>query len=398
MKAQNVSLWGEERSTLQQAMDLTVDSLKKRAYPYKHWVVAFSGGKDSTTVATLLMHLMETGQIQPPERFTVVFADTGMEAPPLLFAALETLKTLAKRGVQTQVVRPALDERFFVYMLGRGVPPPKNGFRWCTRLLKVKPMDLALAGVPNATGEKMLLFTGVRQGESAARDSRLTTACSKDGAECGQGYFQQNPPDAVDDTLAPIMHWRVCHVWDWLTFFAPQYGFSTSVVAEIYGGDEAQETNARTGCVGCNLVSEDKMMVRILSLPQWSYLAPLQRLRLLYAELLRPHSRLRKDGSQRRKDGSLTKKHHPIGPLIMDARRYGLTQMKAIQDEINRDAVRLGRPIISLISSEEEQRILELIEANTWPEGWTGEEPRGDLNIAQVVTKDLSVLQNQLLV
>jgi len=88
MKAQNISLWGEERFTLQQAMDLTIDSLKKRAYPYKHWVVAFSGGKDSTTVATLLMHLMETGQVQAPERFTVVFADTGMEAPPLFFAAL----------------------------------------------------------------------------------------------------------------------------------------------------------------------------------------------------------------------------------------------------------------------------------------------------------------------
>ena len=282
-------------------------------------------------------------------------------------------------------------------MFGRGVPPPKNGFRWCTRLLKVKPMDMVLARVRESSGEKMLLFTGVREGESAVRDQRITMACSKDGAECGQGYFQQNPPDAVDDTLAPIIHWRVCHVWDWLTFFAPQYGFSTSIVAEIYGGDEAQETNARTGCIGCNLVSEDKMLTRILSLSQWSYLAPLQRLRPLYAELLRSQYRLRKDGSQRRKDGSLTKKHHPIGPLIMEARRYGLAQVKAIQDEINYDAIRLERPTISLISLEEENRILELIEANTWPEGWSGEEPRGDLNIPHVVTKDLSVLQNQLL-
>jgi len=397
MKAQTISVWCEERFTLQQAMDLTIDSLKKRAYPYKHWVVAFSGGKDSTTVATLLMHLMETGQVQAPERFTVVFADTGMEAPPLFFAALETLKTLANRGVQTQVVRPALDERFFVYMLGRGVPPPKNGFRWCTRLLKVKPTDLALAGVRHATGEKMLLFTGVREGESAVRDKSITTACSKDGAECGQGYFQQNPPDAVDDTLAPIIHWRVCHVWDWLTFFAPQYGFSTSVVAEIYGGEEAQETNARTGCVGGNLVSEDKMMARLLALPQWSYLAPLKLLRPLYAELLEERNRLRQDGTQRLKDGSFPRNAMRMGPLTMDARRYALAQVKAIQNDVNRRAGQDGRPLISLIDAEEELRILELIGANTWPQGWTGNEPRADLNIPQAVTKDLSVLQNQLL-
>ncbi len=397
MKAHNVSLWGEERLTLQQSMELTIELLQAHAYQYKHWVIAFSGGKDSTTVATLIMHLIETGQIQAPEKLTVVLADTGMEAPPLLFAALETLQTLASRGVQTHIVRPELDERFFVYMFGRGVPPPKNGFRWCTRLLKVKPMDMVLTGVHAVSDEKMLLFTGVREGESAVRDKRLTMACSKDGAECGQGYFQQNPPDAVDDTLAPIIHWRVCHVWDWLTFFAPQYGFSTSIVAEIYGGDEAQETNARTGCIGCNLVSEDKMMTRILALPQWSYLTPLQRLRPLYAELLEERNRLRQDGTQRLKDGSFPRNAMRMGPLTMDARRYALSQVKAIQDAVNQQAERQRRPVISLISTEEERRILELIEANTWPQGWTGKEPRADLNIPQAVTKDLYVLQNQLL-
>lgn len=396
MKAMYTSLWGEERLTLQQSMALTIEALQAHATPYKHWVIAFSGGKDSTTVATFLMHLIETGQIQAPERFTVVLADTGMEAPPLLVAALETLKALAARGADTLVVHPALDERFFVYMLGRGVPPPKNGFRWCTRLLKVKPMDLALAGV-RASGEKMLLLTGVREGESAARDQRLSMACSKDGAECGQGYFQQNPPDAVDDTLAPIIHWRVCHVWDWLTFFAPQYGFQTSIVAEIYGGEEAQESNARTGCIGCNLVSEDKMLARLLSLPQWSYLAPLQRLRPLYAELLKECNRLRQDGTQRLKDGAFPRNAMRMGPLTMQARRYALSQVKALQEEVNRRAEQLGRPAISLIDKEEEHRILELIEVNTWPQGWTGNEPRADLNIPQAVTKDLSVLQHALL-
>ena len=51
--------------------------------------------------------------------------------------------------------------------------------------------------------------------------------------------------------------WRVCNVWDWLTFHAPRHGFSTQMIAEVYGGNEKEEINARTGCVGCNLASKD---------------------------------------------------------------------------------------------------------------------------------------------
>ncbi|ASC69476.1 hypothetical protein XM38_004030 [Halomicronema hongdechloris C2206] len=40
-------------------------------------------------------------------------------------------------------------------------------------------------------------------------------SCTRDGGECGQGWFQQTTSSAVADTLAPLLHWRVCHVWDW---------------------------------------------------------------------------------------------------------------------------------------------------------------------------------------
>src|SRR5438132_92158 len=81
------------------------------------------------------------------------------------------------------------------------------------------------------------------------------------GAGCGQGWFQQSADAATTDTLAPITHWRVCHVWEWLHAWAPQAEFgdwSTRTLAEAYGGrdgDEAQEIGARTGCVCCPLAS-----------------------------------------------------------------------------------------------------------------------------------------------
>jgi DNA sulfur modification protein DndC len=227
--------------------------------------------------------------------------------------------------------------------------------------------------------EKLLTITGVRMGESAARDERIALSCSKDGAECGQGWLQLSSKHALNETLAPIIHWRVCHVWSWLTAQAPAEGFPTRLIALAYGGDEAEEINARTGCVGCNLASRDLALDTILKNPEWSYLAPLKRLRLLYAELKKPHNRLRKPGGDRRKDGELASNQQRMGPLTMDARRYGLSVILEIEGEVNQAARATGQPEISLINDVEKARIIELIGAGTWPDGWSGTEPRADV-------------------
>jgi DNA sulfur modification protein DndC len=286
--------------------------------------------------------------------------------------------------MKTQVVLPALDDRFYVYLFGRGVPAPKNRFRWCTPQLKIEPMELALAGLRQQYGEKFLMLTGVRIGESAARDQRIALSCSKDGAECGQGWFQISTPASVADVLAPLLHWRVCHVWDWLTFYTGEHGFSTQLVAEAYGGDEAEEINARTGCIGCNLASKDTALDTILALPQWEYLMPLKRLRPLYQELMKPQYRLRKNG-ETNKDGSLSANPMRMGPYTLEARRYGLAQVLAIQEDVNNAARTQRRPEIDLINQEELARIHALIESNTWPDRWTGQEIRADLMVDQVL-------------
>ena len=141
----------------------------------------------------------------------------------------------------------------------------------------------------------------------------------------------------------------------------------------------------RTGCIGCNLASKDVALETVLRLPQWQYLAPLKGLRPLYAELLKPHYRLRKDGTDRCKDGRLAANPMRMGPLTMEARRYGLSQVLDMQTHVNVGAVQLGQPCIDLINTEEHARILALIEANIWPERWTGREIRADVLIPQVV-------------
>lgn len=376
MMKRTQQLFEEQRMTMQEAIRLTVESLQEYGSRYRHWCIAYSGGKDSSATVTLIAHLIKTNQIPTPESLIVLYADTRMELPPLQISALGILEELKISGIETRVILPALDHRFFVYMFGRGVPPPSNVFRWCTPKLKVHPMLKTLQERYHEVGEKFLTLTGVRLGESAARDQRIALSCSRDGAECGQGWFQETTPEQISDTLSPLIHWRVCHIWDWLMFYAPDLGFPTVNIAESYGGDEAQEVNARTGCVGCNLVEEDRALDMVLRLDRWQYLQPLKRLRPLYRELKRPQYRLRKV-DERNKDGSLAAKQGRLGPLTFEARKYGLTKVLEIQDEINAVARSQDRPLLSLISSEEHARIEELIAANTWPQSWDGTEILG---------------------
>lgn len=373
------------RTTLEDSIELTAQSLIAYAVKYAHWAIAFSGGKDSSALLAVVIYLIVTGRVPRPQTLTVLRSDTRMELPPLDITARRIMDEVAKAGFTATPVMPTMDDRFFVYMLGRGVPPPSNTFRWCTGQLKVEPMLAALKGLRDTYGEKFLMLTGVRIGESAARDSRIAMACGKNNSECGQGWFQEATPEAVADTLAPILHWRLCHVWNWLTDFEAEHGFSTRFIAAVYGQDENLETHARTGCVGCNLASRDFALEEIIRRPQWKQYQPLMGLRPLYAELKKPHNRLRKDGSEKRKDGKLVANPCRMGPLTFEARRMGLARVKDIQN----------RAGVDLINADEESRILKLIEAKTWPNGWDGAEPLASLPFENV-NKDGSVQPNLL--
>ena len=382
-----LTLFDFERLSLGDALEFTARSLNEYGQHYKHWRIAYSGGKDSSATLAAVVHLISAGRVNAPESLGVLYADTRQELPPLHASAMAMLRAAEKRGVSTQIVLPPLDKRFMVYMFGRGVPPPNNGtLRWCTRQIKVDPMLAALETQRAEIGEKFLMLTGVRVGESAARDQRIAVSCSKDGAECGQGWFQQMSSDAISDTLAPLLHWRVCHVWDWLAYEA--HGLPTQEVALSYGGDEAQEKEARTGCVGCPLATKDVALDLILREPQWAHLEPLKRLRPLYRELRKPQYRLRKHG-ETLKDGSTSKSPNRMGPLTLEARRFGLASVLNIQHDCNDAARERSRPGIDLINVEEAKRINELIGLNTWPQKWTGNEPRADEPHIPVIEREL---------
>lgn len=362
--ARNVSLFESERMTLEDSLEASVASLQAYGDRYDHWALAYSGGKDSTAVVAFVLWALREGKIRPPRSLHVLYADTRQELPPLQMAAMRILDTVRAAGYEAQVVLPQMEDRFYCYVLGRGVPPPSNTFRWCTPQLKIEPMHAALASIRRDAGQKLLMLTGVRLGESAVRDQRIAVSCSKDSGECGQGWFQVATPDSLADTLAPLLHWRLCHVYDWLYFEDSRHGLDTSGVAAVYGEDDV-----RTGCVGCNLASRDNALERLLRQPQWAHLSPLLEIRALFAELKLAKNRKRKSEPELRKDGKYAQNVQRLGPLTMEARAYGLERIKDIQ----------ARAGVDLVDAEEEACIRQMWADNVWPNKWDGNEVNGDV-------------------
>lgn len=391
----SATLFDGERLQMTDAIQLTADSLRAYGDAYPDWCLAWSGGKDSTATLTVTAWMIDSGMVPAPRSLTVLYADTRQELLPLWLAAAGVRDDLAERGIPCRVVMAPLDLRMWVYILGRGVPPPNNNtLRYCTRQIKVEPMRREIERIAAERGRKVLVLTGVRLGESAARDGRIALSCSRDGAECGQGWFQQTLPEASCDTLAPLLHWRVCHVWEWLRHWAPTaaYGdWDTAAIADAYGGDEAEEVNARTGCVCCPLASRDAALDNLITMPRWEYLAPLKLLRPLYEEMRLPRHRLRKRPGERRKDGQLAANQGRMGPLTLAARRDFLGRVLAIQAAVNTEADRSRRPRVDHLDAEEVTRIRQLIDAETWPRGWDGNEPRADDPSIAAVQRDGTV-------
>lgn len=392
-----VGLFDSERADMHTSIRRTIEMLNEYGPRFRRWCVAWSGGKDSTAAVTLIAYLIASGKVAAPAGgLEVMFADTRLELPPLWLAAQDIRAELEERGIPVRVVMAPMDRRFMVYILGRGVSPPTHKFRWCTKNIKVLPMKQELERLGASPSDPVLLLTGVRLGESAARDQRIAMVCStKGGTECGAAQFQgiaggdgdgprfyEAPGTNGIATLAPLIHWRICHVWRWLSDWAPEEefgGWDTRQLAHVYGGrdgDEAQEVGARTGCIGCPLAKTDIALDALLRMDRWSYLRPLKEVRAIYWWLREPGNRVRKETASRISTGDgLATNPQRIGPTTLDARLEGLRRVLDVQQRINTAADAARRPRVYLIDAEEEARIRHLISVGTWPLGWDGTEP-----------------------
>ncbi len=271
---------------------------------------------------TLEAALERPGQVR---RIDVAYADTLIEIPSIHESALSFMDSLKDSPrldslpLFVHVATPTIEDRFWVRLLGKGYPPPHQRFRWCTKRLKIKPVEDTLR--EHIQPNKTAIITGVRFGESKSRDQRLLQSCSR-GGECGQGIWFQYSSRLQAGYLAPLIDWPECDVWDFLNLFGPDLGYQTSGLERIYNGHET-----RFGCWMCTVVKQDKAMAKTISLPEWSHLTPLAEFRNRVWQATRDiQSReLRKDGSP--------------GRLTLSMRQTLLKQLLEAQESVGMDLV-----------------------------------------------------------
>ena len=191
--------------------------------------LCFSGGKDSHVL--LGMYLLWSKRSGIRLDMKVVFADTLLESASL-YKLVESVEAL---DIQFKRVVAPLKDNFWVKLFGYGYVVPNHRARWCTKLLKVKPMN-TVKGKP---------LTGSHLGESTQRNNRINTCGS---SECGI--------DLMNGTIEPLSRWTNCDVWDWIAIHgdAALYSGFCDNISNTYNISESAKS-LRMGCFMCPVVS-----------------------------------------------------------------------------------------------------------------------------------------------
>lgn len=317
---------------LKEVTQKSIEVFQSAAQDHSHWVLAFSGGKDSTLVAILVFELLLRKSIENVQ-VDIVYSDTLMELPPFgdnAYSLLDYINDESKKHglpIRTHSVSAPITQRFWFLIIGKGYPPPHNHFRWCTDRLKILPSRRIMKELINDTS---IVLTGVRMGESDNRDGRLKAAlCSKSDSECGQGAWYNGDSEMGIPGLAPIVHWRTCQVWDFLMVANRQWNWPLTSLTKMYGDSPA----TRFGCWMCTLVREDKALIAVTSQNEWKHLSALSDVRSTVLE------------EGRKEENRIFQPNGNIGRTSLSFRGRLLEQVLKLQDElgtalIDRDEVR----------------------------------------------------------
>ncbi|MCB1753249.1 MAG: DNA phosphorothioation system sulfurtransferase DndC [Gammaproteobacteria bacterium] len=293
------------------------------------WVVAYSGGKDSTLVLQLVYEvLVELGR-EAVKPVYIVSSDTQVEAPNIVDYIGTVLKAVLadarKRKIPLtyEIVRPIISETFWSKLIGRGYPPPTRWFRWCTTNMKIKPSRRAIDKITAEHGSVILLL-GSRTAESSQRRKGMESRV--------KNFRNLNAHHEIPNSfvLAPIASWSDDEVWDYLFSNNPAPWNHThdqmiGLYRQAVGGEcpvvmdlsTPSCGGGRFGCWTCTVVKMDKSMEGFIQTGD-EWMQPLADFRTWLKEYReRPDVRM-----ERRRDGT-----EGPGPFTPAARKEVLARL-----------------------------------------------------------------------
>lgn len=165
-----------------------IQSSSKR-YSEDSLVVSFSGGKDSTVVADLVVRALSNPSI------VHIFGDTTLEFP----LTMEYVKRFRKDNPKV-ILKTAKNKEQNFYEVCKDIGPPARMLRWCCSMFKTGPITRVLNNLYQDSN--VLTYYGIRKCESASRSKYNRI---EDGAE-----FVKIKKQTV---ASPIFFWKDIDIW-----------------------------------------------------------------------------------------------------------------------------------------------------------------------------------------
>ena len=317
------------------------------------WVVAFSGGKDSTLLLQLVWYTLTDIPAQERKRQVyVVCNNTLVENPKVIEYVNRVLRRIEEAAEEQSMpvtvthTTPALEDTFWVNLIGKGYPAPNNVFRWCTERLKISPTTRFITDKIKENGEVILLL-GTRRDESSNRAKSIKKQEIK-----GQRLNKHSTlPNAY--VYAAIKDIGIDDLWQYLQQVKSPWGSNNKELVSLYknasGGDcplvvdksTPSCGNSRFGCWVCTVVKRDKSMEALIEHGE-EWMEPLMELR----DLLAKSRDSEEDRQKQRRDGTV--KEGILGPYKPDFRAKFLRLLLEAQKEIQNE-----QKDIALISYQE---------------------------------------------
>jgi len=233
------------------------------------WIIGLSGGKDSTCVTQLVYYMLK--DLEPSQRdktVHVVSNDTLVESPIIEQRIKNTISKIRKSSkednlpMNSKVLKPALNDTFWVNLIGRGYPSPNKWFRWCTDRLKIKPTTRFIEEKVEKSGEVIVLL-GARKDESASRAQTMKEY------EIPEYNLRTHSKVSEAFIYAPIEDWTENDVWSYLMQVNSPWGENNKALVALYNKadeecpfqtDKSTEPcgSSRFGCWTCTVVDEDR--------------------------------------------------------------------------------------------------------------------------------------------
>jgi DNA sulfur modification protein DndC len=337
------------------------------------WVIGVSWGKDSSCILQLIWNAIAAlPKKKRAKKIYVITTDTLVENPIVstwVRKSIDKLKASAREKmmpIEPYLLNPVIKNTFWVNLIGKGYPAPRNKFRWCTDRMKIKPANHFIRQMVRSHGETILVL-GTRKAESAKRAETMKKH------EAGRVRDRLSPNASLPNSLiySPIEDWRTDEVWMYLMQWDNPWGGNNKDLFAMYRGATADNEcplvvdtstpscgDSRFGCWVCTMVNKDKSMeAMIQNDEEKEWLQPLLDIR---NELDIQNDRDKRDFRrlygkvelfERNIDGEISVEPIP-GPYTKYWREHWLRRLLEAQVRVRDNAPEEYRDI-SLITSEE---------------------------------------------